>query len=48
VQKILYNLTTTNQKNFTKKLDEWYKIDKDFLDDKSISPASGKLNFTHP
>jgi len=25
LQKIMYNLTTTNQKNFTKKLDEWYK-----------------------
>jgi hypothetical protein len=48
LQKIMYNLTTTNQKNFTKKLNEWYKIHKDFLDEKSISPTTGKLNFTHP
>jgi len=48
LQKIMYNLTSTNQKNFSKKLDEWYKIYKDFLDEKSISPKTGKLNFTHP
>lgn len=32
LQKIMYNLTSTNQKNFSKKLDEWYNIYKDFLD----------------
>ena len=48
LQKIMYNLTSTNQKNFSKKLDEWYKIYKGFLDEKSISPTTGKLNFTHP
>ncbi len=48
LQKIMYNLTTTNQKNFTIKLNDWYKIYKDFLDEKSISSSTGKLNFTHP
>ena len=48
LQKIMYNLTTTNQKNFTKKLDEWYKKYKEFLDEKSVSAITEKLNFTHP
>ena len=48
LQKIMYNLTSTNQRNFSKKLDEWYKIYKDFLDEKSISAKTGKLNFTLP
>ena len=41
----MYNLTSTNQKNFTKKLNDWYKIYKDFLDEKSVSSKSGKLIF---
>jgi hypothetical protein len=48
LQKIMYNLTSTNQKNFTKKLNNWYEIYKDFLDEKSISSKNGKLIFTHP
>ena len=48
LQKIMYNLTTTNQTNFTKKLNIWYDKYKDFLDEKSLSPTTGKLNFTHP
>ncbi len=48
LQKIIYNLTTTNQKNFTKKLDEWYETYQSFLDEKSVSPTTGKLNYTHP
>jgi len=44
----MYNLTSTNHKNFTKKLNDWYEIYKDFLDEKSISLTTGKLNFTHP
>jgi len=47
LQKIMYTLTSTNQKNFTKKLNEWYEKYKDFLDEKSISIKTGKLNFTH-
>jgi hypothetical protein len=47
LQKIMYNLTTTNQNNFTKKLDEWHIKYKEFLDEKSISSTTGKLNYTH-
>ena len=48
LQKIMYNLTVTNQNNFTKKLDEWYKKYKDFLNKKSVSLTTGKVQFTHP
>ena len=48
LQKIMYNLTTTTLTIFTKKLNEWYKKYKDFLEEKSISPTTEKLNFTHP
>lgn len=33
LKKIVSRLTLTTEKNFTQKLDEWYKIYKDFLDD---------------
>ncbi len=39
LQKIMYNLTTTNQTNFTKKLNEWYAKYKDFLDEKTKVPS---------
>ena len=48
LQKIMYNLTSTNEKNFTKKLNDWYEIYKNFLDEKSISKTTNKLQFTHP
>ena len=48
LQKIMYNLTTTTQTIFTKKLNQWHKKYKSFLDEKSVSPTTGKLNFTHP
>ena len=44
----MYNLTTTTQTIFTKKLNEWYEKYQSFLDEKSISSITGKLNFTHP
>ena len=48
LRKIMFNLTTTNENNFTKKLNECYEMYKDFLDEKSISLTTSKLNFTHP
>jgi len=33
LKKIMYRLTHTNEKNFTKKLDEWYATYKDFIED---------------
>ena len=46
LKKIVSRLTLTTEKNFTVKLDEWYKIYKDFLEEKSISSTTGKLHYT--
>lgn len=48
LQKIMYNLTTTTQTIFTKKLNEWYEKHHKFLDEKSINLETKKENFTHP
>lgn len=48
LKKIVSKLTQTTEKNFTQKLDEWYEIYKDFLDEKSISSTTGELHYTHP
>jgi len=33
---IMYRLTQTNEKNFTKKLNEWYETYKGFIEEKMI------------
>ncbi len=43
LRKIMFNLTTTNENNFTKKLSKWYKTYKDFLGD--WVPLEGKNLF---
>ncbi len=48
LKKIVSRLTQTTEKNFTTKLDEWYEIYKEFLEEKSISSTTGKLHYTHP
>lgn len=48
LQKIMRNLTSTNETNFTKKLEEWYTIHKEFLDSKSTSLITKKEHYTHP
>ena len=45
---IVSRLTYTTEKNLTQKLDDWYEIYKDFLDETSISSNTGKLHYTHP
>ena len=47
LQKIIYRLKETNEKNFTKKLDEWYEIYKEFIEEKSINNDTGKSYYTH-
>lgn len=47
LKKIMYRLTQTNEKNFTKKLDEWYETYKDFIEEKSINNDTGKSYYTH-
>ena len=44
---IMYRLTQTNEVNFTKKLDEWHEIYKDFIEEKSTNLETGKSYYTH-
>ena len=43
----MYNLTSTTQNIFTKKLNEWYEKYKDFLAERTINPDTLKEAFTH-
>jgi len=47
LQKIMYNLTSTTQTIFTKKLDEWYEKYKYFLAERTINPDTLKESYTH-
>lgn len=47
LQKIMNRLTSTNETIFTKKLDAWYEIYKDFLAEKTLNDLTGKESFTH-
>ncbi len=48
LKKIVLRLTLTTEKNFTQKLNDWYKLYKDFLEEKSVSSTTGELHYTHP
>ena len=48
LQKIMYSLTTTTQKKFTKRLNEWHEKHQTFLEEKSISRVTRKEQYTHP
>ena len=47
LQKILLQLTSTNETIFIKNLDAWYETHKDFLTEKTFNETTGKENFTH-
>ncbi len=47
LQKIMSRLTSTKETIFTKKLDAWYEIYKDFLAEKTLNDLTGKESFTH-
>ena len=40
MERIVSRLTQTTEKNFTNKLNEWYEIYKEFLEEKSISSTT--------
>jgi len=48
LKKIMASLTRTNEKNFTSSLNNWYEKYELFLDEKSISATTEKLQYTHP
>lgn len=47
LKKIVSRLTTTTETRFKNKLDSWYEIHKDFINEKSINSITGKEQFTH-
>lgn len=47
LQRIISRLTTTTQSRFTKKLDAWHEKYKDFIEEKTINPKTGKSFYTH-
>ncbi|MCV6607882.1 MAG: hypothetical protein OIF32_06700 [Campylobacterales bacterium] len=47
LKKILTRLKYSNEEKFTKSLDVWNIKYKDFLDETTIHPESGKVSFTH-
>jgi hypothetical protein len=44
---IMSRLKYTNEKNFTKKLDEWFKINEDFIDELTVNPVTGECFYKH-
>jgi len=47
LQKIMQRLTFTNETIFTKKLDAWYEMYRDFLAEKTLNETTGKENYKH-
>jgi hypothetical protein len=47
LKKIVSRLTSTTQIRFENKLDLWYQEYEEFINEKSINPATGKEQFTH-
>jgi len=47
LQKIMYNLTSTTQTIFRRKLEEWHEIHKDFLAEKTINLDTLKESYIH-
>ncbi len=48
LKKIMTRLTQTNEKNFTKNLNEWHKNYKDFLEETTTNNITGEFHYTHP
>jgi hypothetical protein len=44
---IMYNLTTTTEDRFTKKLDEWFKIYEDFIEELTVNPVTGECFYKY-
>ena len=45
---IMRSLTRTTEKNFTKRIENWHKKYKEFLNEKTKSSTTGQLHYTHP
>ncbi|MBU4536524.1 hypothetical protein KJ603_00605 [Patescibacteria group bacterium] len=47
LRKLSLTLTTTIEKVFTQELNIWYEKWKDFLNEKTLNPETGRKHFTH-
>jgi len=47
LKKVMYNLTTTTEGRFTKKLDEWFKIYEDFSEELTVNQITGECFYKH-
>ena len=47
LKKVMYNLKTTTESIFTKKLDEWFKIYEDFIEESTVNPVTGEYFYKH-
>lgn len=47
LQKIMYSLTSSSEAMFTKKLTNWHKKHKEFLDEKTLNIETNKSYFKH-
>ena len=44
---IISRLKYTNEKNFTKKLNNWFEINEDFIDELTVNPITGECFYKH-
>jgi len=47
LKKVMYNLTTTTEGRFIKKLDEWFNIYENFIEELTINPITGECFYKH-
>ncbi len=47
LKRVMYNLTTTTENRFTKKLNEWFKIHEDFTEELTVNPVTGECFYKH-
>lgn len=47
LQRIMYTLTKTNEKNFKTKLQTWHTKHEEFLNQMTINSTTGEVTFTH-
>ncbi len=43
----MYNLNTTTEGRFTKKLTEWFNVYEDLIDELTVNPVTGECFCTH-
>lgn len=47
LKQLSLTLTRSTEEEFTGKLDRWHKTWKEFLDEKTLNPETGRKHFTH-